>query len=142
MRQAEFGVAVFVSGCVSAAALAVLYAGAILIGTVYAPFAVVDVLARRLPPALVTSSIESIVKMLQLVGVRDLSTAAKTVERVLLFERPLAGHREDDEVVVEAVGASEPMQRVGHEATISRSGDCAGAPRRPRPMLVFARDRS
>ena len=84
----------------------------------------------------------SVAKVDRVVLDRNLQEPAQAVERVLLLERPLAGHRKDDEVVVEAVGASKSMQRVGHEATISRSGTCAGAPRRPRPMLVFARARS
>jgi hypothetical protein len=73
---------------------------------------------------------------------RNLQEPAQAVERVLLLERPLAGHRKDDEVVVKAVGAPEAMQRIGHVVTISRSGAGEGVPRRPRPMFVFARARS
>src|SRR6185295_13672740 len=84
-----FGAAVFVSAVVTAAALAVLYAGASLTGTAYAPFALVDFLTRRSPPEIITSAIESIVKVLQALGVSDLSTAAKAGERasgvVLVF---------------------------------------------------------
>ena len=48
---------------------------------------------------------------------RDLQEPPQPVERVLLLERPLARHRKDDEVVVEALGAAESMQRVRHLVT-------------------------
>src|SRR5687768_5381017 len=50
----------------------------------------------------------------------DLQEPPQPLQRVLLLERPLARHRKHDEVVVEARGAAESMERVGH--SFLRSG--------------------
>jgi DMSO/TMAO reductase YedYZ molybdopterin-dependent catalytic subunit len=65
---------------VSAASLAVLYAGARVLEVRFAPFALVDWLARVAPGALITRAIEALVGALQIVGVNNLSAAAKTAE--------------------------------------------------------------
>src|SRR5687767_4142450 len=73
----------------------------------------------------------------------DLQEAPQPIQRVGLLERPLARHRKDDEVVVEALGGAEAVQGIGHVFTISGSGFSTDpgveAPRRPRPTLVLAR---
>ena len=70
---------------------------------------------------------------------RDLQEAPEPVERVLLLEGTFAGHREDDEIVIEALRLAESMQRVGHVFTISRAGGAVTTGRRPSPILVLAR---
>ena len=81
MDRPGVGTALLVGLCVSSAAMATLYGGAQLFGLTFAPFALVDWLARIAPGALITAFIDSMVAVLQAFSVDNLSATAKLIEQ-------------------------------------------------------------
>jgi DMSO/TMAO reductase YedYZ molybdopterin-dependent catalytic subunit len=80
MKRSQFGVAVVVSGALSAAAISTLYVGARVFDRAFAPFGVVDWLARAAPGTILTALIDGLVSTLQRLSVANLSGAAKASE--------------------------------------------------------------
>jgi hypothetical protein len=80
MKRSQFGVAVVVSGALSAAAISTLYVGARVFDRAFGPFGVVDWLARAAPGTILTALIDGLVSTLQRLSVANLSAAAKASE--------------------------------------------------------------
>ena len=80
MRR-SFPTSLAIGFVVTAATMAVLYAGARLLDLSYAPFALTDWIARVAPGDLLTSSIDGMVSVLRSLSVTDLSTGAKAIEQ-------------------------------------------------------------
>jgi hypothetical protein len=72
--------ALLVSGTLSAAAISTLYAAARVFDRAFAPFGVVDWLARAAPGKILTALIDTLVGALQRLSVANLSRAAKASE--------------------------------------------------------------
>src|SRR5258706_13712421 len=77
----SFRIALVVGFVVTAATMAVLYAGARVLDLSYAPFALTDWIARVAPGGLLTSSIDGMVSLLRGLSVTDLSSGAKFIEQ-------------------------------------------------------------
>ncbi len=83
MRKPSLGLGALVAAMTSTPLVALLYLGMVYVGLPFLPFDLFDWLARVLPGRIITTTIDTMVLIIQALGVGPISSAAKSMEQAM-----------------------------------------------------------